>query len=88
MPHYEAEKFDSNGFQVVGPFEDGYVLCQILFMNTPERPQEMPQPGPTPFHSIAVYFSHPISIVVSGILAVRRAPRVMSPPRVADLVVG
>ena len=72
----------------MGPFEDGYVLCQILFMNTPKRPQEIPQPGPNPFHSIAVYFSHAISIVVSGILAVRMAHSVMSPPRIADMVVG
>ena len=57
-------------------------------MNTPERPQEIPQPGPNSFHSIAVYFSHTISIVVAGILAVRLTHSVMSPPRVADRVVG
>ena len=72
----------------MSPFEDGHVLRQVLFMDTPKRPEEIPQPGPNPFHSIAVYFSHAISIVVSGILAVRMAHSVISPPRIADMVVG
>ena len=57
-------------------------------MDTTKRPEEISQPRPDPFHSIAVHFSHAISIVVSGILPVRMTHGVMSTPRFAHMVVG
>ena len=56
-------------------------------MDATKRAEEIPQSRPDPLHRIAVHFSSPIPIVISGILPVRVTHRVMAPACVAHVVV-
>jgi hypothetical protein len=57
-------------------------------MDASKRPEENPQPGPGPFHGIAVHFSHAISIVVAGILSLGMTHSVMRTSRFAHMIIG
>ena len=70
------------------PFEDGHVLCQVLFMDTPKRAEKIAQPCPIAFHRIAVYFAHAIAIIVARIFPLRMAHRVMKTPGLTQMAVG
>jgi hypothetical protein len=86
--HHKAKKLRSEGFEVVCPFEDGYVLGQVLFMDTPKRAEEIPQPCPNSFHHTVVHFAHAIAVVVASIFSPRMAHRVMSTPRFTQMIIG
>ena len=88
MSHHEPQKLGGDGFSVVGPFEDGHVLSQVLFMDAPKRPEEISQPRPDTLHSMAVHFSHSISIIISGILPLRMTYGVLRTARFTHRVVG
>src|SRR4029077_4856980 len=59
-------------FQVVGPLEHGDVLPQVPLVDAPERPQEVPQPRPQPFHRVVMDLADPVPVVVSCPLPLSR----------------
>jgi hypothetical protein len=49
----------------MSPLEDRHALGQIPLAHPPERPQEVPQPGPLPLHRVAVDLTHPVALGVA-----------------------
>ena len=48
----------------MSPLEDRHVLSQIPLAHPPERPQEVPHPGPQALHGVTVDLTHPVTIGV------------------------
>jgi hypothetical protein len=58
---------------VVAPLEDRHVLVQVLLAHAPERPQEVPQPGPQPLQRVDVDLADAVAVVPRPARCRRRA---------------
>src|SRR3954447_23070497 len=55
--------------EVVCPLENDDILFQVYFVHAPERPEEVPQPGPDPLQRVAMDLADAIAVVIPRELA-------------------
>src|SRR3954453_2587948 len=64
--------------EVVCPLENDDILFQVYFVHTPERPEEIPQPGPDPLQRVAMDLADAITVVIprelASVMVDRRVP--------------
>ena len=77
-----------HALEVMRPLEHGDVLGEVFLVDAPEGPQEVAQPGPNPFHGVAMHFADAVPVVVPGVFPLRVADRAVPPARGRHPVVG
>ncbi len=55
--HQDPQEGMGNVLEIVRPLKHGYILRQIILVDTPKGPEKITQTGPNPLHRVAMHFA-------------------------------